>query len=198
MNQKKYKSYLIDGQRAARNWMILAFILAISNVLIVYKLVTISIDQKTIIHPVSLQSSYEIDAQHSDPEYVKALAEAFLYARFQYTPETVKAQFTNIAKYFHPAVYGKKQASLATESRGIQKDDVTSVFFPMQTHVKQTTAFVQAQVSQFLGGKEVKQQLKTIEVEFKNSGGRLWLVDWYDVEYDRINKVYQRKEVEVE
>lgn len=198
MKKQKYQSLLIDGQQSAKNWMILSFILVISNILLVYKIVTISVDQKTVIHPVSLHAPYAIDSKTAEPEYVKALAEQFLFARFQYTPETVKAQFDSVLEYFHPSVFGKKQASLGRESGAIVRDDLTSAFHPMQSHVKQNKVYIEGRITQFLGDKKVGDRVRTLEVEFRNSGGRLWLVDWFDVRYDRVNKVYTRTAVEGE
>gem|GEM_PF-4621987 len=194
MLQKHYKSHIINEQFKTKVWLSITFVLLVSNALLAYKVFSISTDQQTIIHPVNMNSPYTIDGDIVDPVYIQHLAESFLHATFQYTPATIESQFAEVAKYFHPAIYGKRKASFDAQAQSIIRNDETSVFFPMKVHVKKLSAFVEFEVTLYLGGKKVKQDLRKIEVEFRRSGGRLWIYDSFDVMFDPVKKTYFRVE----
>lgn len=198
MLKQKYKSYLRDGIFKNQVWMVIAATMLLSNLLLSAKMFGIETAEKTIIHPVSMMQEYSIQGEQVDPQLVNKLAEEFLRARFLYNPKTVVKQFDNITKHFHPAIYGEKKSELDAESAKIIRNDETSVFFPMSAHVKQLKAYIEAEIVGYLGKKPVTQSVKTYEVEFRNSGGRLWIYGWQQVVVDSSGKKYLPIETESE
>lgn len=190
MLKQKYKSFLKDGIFKSQVWMVIAGVMLLSNLLLSAKMFSIVTAEKTIIHPVSMMQEYSIQGEQIDPLLIDKLAEEFLRARFLYNPKTVAKQFDNITKHFHPAIYGEKKSELDAEAAKIIRNDETSVFFPMSVHVKQLKAYIEAEVIGYLGKKPVTQGVKTYEVEFRNSGGRLWIYDWQQVVVDSSGKNY--------
>lgn len=161
--------------------MILALVMLLSNLLLSVKIYNINTAEKTIIHPFSMTTEYSIEGDFVDPNLIRKLSEEFLSARFLYTPKTVAKQFNNITKYFHPAIYGEKKSELEVEAARIIRNDETSTFFPMSAHVKKKTAYIKAEITGYLGKKRVAQSLKVFEVEFRYTGGRIWIFGWDEV-----------------
>jgi conjugal transfer pilus assembly protein TraE len=198
MLKQKYKSFLKDGIFKRQVWMVIAGVMLLSNLLLSAKMFSIVITEKTIIHPVSMMQEYSVQGDQVDPELIDKLAEEFLRARFLYNPKTVAKQFDNITKYFHPAIYGEKKSELDAEAAKIIRNDETSVFFPMGIHVKQLKAYIEAEIIGYLGKKPVTQGVKTYEVEFRNSGGRLWIYGWQQVVVDSSGKNYLPVQTNIE
>jgi len=190
MIKQKYKSFLVDSIFKNQVWMVLAGVMLLSNILLSAKIFTINTAEKTIIHPVNMTESYSVENDIVGPNYIGELAIEFLRARFLYTPKTVAKQFNNITKHFHPAIYGEKKAELDAEASKIIRNDETSVLFPMSSHVKQKTAYVEAEITGYLGKKPVTQNVKTFEVNFRHTGGRIWIYSWSEVALDSSGKNY--------
>lgn len=190
MLKQKYKSFLKDGIFKSQVWMVIAGVMLLSNLLLSAKMFSIETAEKTIVHPTTMTEEYSVQGDEIDPNYINELAEEFLRARFLYTPKTVAKQFDNITKHFHPAIYGEKKSELDAEAARIIRNDETSVFFPMSAHVKQKTAYIEAEVVGYLGKKPVTQGVKTFEVEFRNTGGRIWVYGWRQVVVDSSGKNY--------
>jgi type IV conjugative transfer system protein TraE len=190
MLKQKYKSYLKDGVFKKQVWMTLAGVMLLSNILLSAKIFSMETAEKTIIHPVDMTAEYSVEGDNIDPKYISKIAKDFLGARFLYTPKTVAKQFDNIGVLFHPEIYGEKKAELDVEASRIIRTDETGVFFPMSAHVKQKTAYIEGEFIGYLGKKKVTQSIKTFEVEFRNSGGRIWLFDWKEVIADSRGQKY--------
>lgn len=198
MLKQKYKSFLQDGIFKSQVWMVIAGVMLLSNLLLSAKMFGIQTAEKTIVHPISMTETYSVEGDDVDPNLINELAEEFLRARFLYTPKTVAKQFDNVTKHFHPAIYGDKKAELDAEAAKIIRNDETSVFFPMSAHIKQKTAYIEAEVIGYLGKKPVTQGVKTFEVEFRNTGGRIWLYGWREVVVDSSGKNYLPAEGEAD
>lgn len=190
MNKQKYKSFLADSIFEKQVWMLLASVVLVSNVFLSLKIYSMTTAEKTIIHPVNLTKSYVVDGLEYDPLAIGKLAETFLKGRFLYTPKTVATQFNNLASHFHPSIYGEKKAELDAQVARIIRNDETSVLFPLSSHVKQNVAYIEAEITGYLGKKEVSKGIKRFQVEFRNSGGRLWLFNWEEVFLDPSGKNY--------
>lgn len=190
MLKQKYKSFLVDEIFKKQIWMVISVVILISNILLSVKIFSIDTAEKTIVHPINMSDSYSIEGDDISPNYIGSLAEVFLRARFLYTPKTVAKQFDKITNNFHPAIYGDKKSELDVEAAKIIRNDETSVFFPMSSHVKQNTAYIEGEMIGYMGKKIVTQHLKTFEVSFRNSGGRIWLYSWREVTTDSSGKNY--------
>jgi type IV conjugative transfer system protein TraE len=190
MDRQKYASFLQNAVFKRQVWMVIASVMLISNVLLSLKILSTSTSEKTIIHPISMSQDYVIDGDEVDPLYINKLAIEFLQARFQYTPRTVSKQFDEIAKHFHPAIYGEKKAELGMYSADIIRNDVTSVFFPLSALVKDKTAYVEANITGYIGKKPITDHVVTLSVEFRNTGGRIWIVNWTEVVPDYTGNTY--------
>lgn len=192
MLKTKYRSTIAEMAFKSKLWMVLLMISVIANALLAAKMVMIDTRERIVIHPVTLMQSYSVEGDEVDPEYIGKLSEEFLRARFLYTPSTVSSQFNNLVRYFHPAIYGEKKAELDSEAAKIIRNEETSVFFPMSTHIKRKTAYVEAEITGFIGKKAVARSVRTFEVEFKDSGERLWIADWKEVVPEQDGKSYRR------
>lgn len=190
MLKDKYKSSLLESIHKKNVFLGITIVVIISNLLLSIKIFNIETDEKTIVHPVNLLSEYTIEGDKTDPNYMSSLAEDFLRARFLYNPKTVSSQFDNISRYFHPSIYGEKKAELDAEAKRIIRNDETSVFFPMSTHVAQMDVYIEAEITGYIGKKAVTEDLKYFEVSFRNSGGRIWLYNWQEVKPDSKGKKY--------
>lgn len=181
MLKQKYSSAMAQMNFKSRLWIFFLVLSALTNVMLAWKIVSIDTRERIVIHPITMMQDYVIDGDDVDPNYIGKLSEEFLRARFLYTPKTVTTQFGNLVKNFHPAIYGEKKAELSTEASRIIRNDETSVFFPMSIHVKQKTAYVEAEITGYIGKKQVNNEVRTFQVDFKDSGERLWIADWKEV-----------------
>lgn len=190
MLKQKYRSLLKDSLFKNQVWMLITGVMLLTNLLLSVTIISTETAEKTIVHPISMTEEYSVQGDDVDPNLINELAESFLRARFLYTPKTVAKQFDNITKHFHPAIYGEKKSELDAEAARIIRNDETSVIFPMSAHIKQKTAYIEAEVIGYLGKKPVTRGVKTFEVDFRNSGGRIWIFGWREVVVDISGKHY--------
>lgn len=190
MLKDKYRSKLNSSISRNKIYLVVMLLVLISNIFLSYKILTIEIDEKTIIHPFSAQKEYSIEDDEVDPYYLESFAKEFLQGRFIYNPKTVHKQFDNLTKHFHPVIYSQKKSELDIKADSINRKEESSVFFPMSTHVKGEKVYVTGELTGYIGKKHVRTRKKTFEISFRNSGGRVWLYDWQEVVLDARGKRY--------
>ncbi|WP_018694125.1 TraE/TraK family type IV conjugative transfer system protein [Algicola sagamiensis] len=194
MLKNTYKSHIVEQSLSARFYKILTLILAISHLLAVLWFINYEFEEKVIIHPLSLTQKYAVDKENPDPLYIEKLATELLSARFHYIPDTVSFQFENLAKHFHPSIYGLKKSELANKAKFIKKRDESSAFYPMSIYVSNYQAFITADIKTYLGKKNISEKLRTFQMDFEYSGGRIWLKENVEVETFDGGKTYIKVE----
>ena len=190
MLSEKYRSKLHAALDKNRSYTWIIGALMLSNLMLAYKIISISVDEKVIIHPLSAKESYWFEDDKVDPYYLESFAKEFIQGRFFYNPKTVHSQFESLVKHFHPSIYGKKRAELSVKADEVERKGESSVFYPMSIHVKKDNVYVTGEIEGYIGKKHISTRKKTFEVEFRHSSGRIWLYDWQEVELDSRGKDY--------
>jgi len=190
MLKNKYRSAVANGIFKTQVWMLLAFVMLLSNMLLSLKIFNINTAQETILVPTNLVTSHSFEGGMGDVEYIEELSNDFIQARMTYNPQVVATKFRSFAKHFHPSIYGEKKADLDAEATKIIRLQESGVFYSMGIHVKGKTAFIEGVFKSYLGKQEVINEIRYYEIEYKYSGNRFWIRDWRRVVPDATGKTY--------
>ncbi|MBP9777671.1 MAG: type IV conjugative transfer system protein TraE [Rickettsiaceae bacterium] len=138
----------------------------------------------TIVVPATLGGAVEITESGVDEAYLTQWTEFLTALKLNVTPAIVNKQQNTLLSYIEPGKYGEIKAHLTQEQESIQKNDMSTAFYPQITQVVDKKNLV-TKISGLLRvyiGNEVNQEVQaSYELQFKFIGGRLLLNSFKEV-----------------
>ena len=160
-----------------------AVLLLISNVLLAVSVINARSHEQMFIVPNHITAPFKLGQLHVDSRYLTQMSLAFLNARLNVTPATVKASHKWLLQFITPATYHQLAAVLAQETQNIQQGEVSSVFFisTYRIHPDNLSVSVQGELQQWIGQKAMPPESKTYQLFYQWSGGQLQIVRFTDM-----------------
>jgi type IV conjugative transfer system protein TraE len=138
----------------------------------------------TIVVPATLSNTVEITESGVDEAYLTQWTEFLTTLKLNVTPAIVNKQQNILLSYIEPGKYGEIKTHLTQEQESIQKNDMSTVFYPQITQVvdkKNLITKISGLLKVYIGN-EINQEVQAnYELQFKFIGGRLLLNSFKEV-----------------
>lgn len=171
MDRNKYASVVVNSNYLKKVWMIIAIFMLASNVMLAGFIVTSRSQEKTIVVPAQFNMPFTVQGAEVSHEYIEQMARYFSNLLLTYQKSNVAAQFDTVLRYADPSVYGALKARFALDADRISKNDISSVFYLMDLHIKKDVAIITGELNSFIGSHLVSKQTKNYELIFKYNSG---------------------------
>lgn len=136
--------------------------------------------QRVEIIPFGGVSAYANSPDTVDARYLSLMAEHFIHARLNVTPETVQSNHQRLLSAVAAGQYTAFLRSLQQEARLIQDKKISSVFHihQLQVNPNRLTARVQGRLARYVGLTALAEEAKTLLLRFAWRDNRLSLVQF--------------------
>ena len=135
----------------------------------------------TIVVPAGFYDKFEVGSNGVSESYLSQWTEFITLLKLNITPSNVNNKQNTLLSYVDASQYGEIKNHLTAEQERIQKDDITTVFFPSQTKILDKNKLI-TRISGLLRvyiGNEVNREITTsYELEFKYYDNRLLLTSF--------------------
>jgi type IV conjugative transfer system protein TraE len=172
----------IHGLLRQRNIIAVLFILmVISNLFLSLKL--LSREQITILIPSEVTDTYRINGGNVSESYLIDRTSEIVKTIFNVTPENINFMQETVLRMVYPASYPVIKKQLLKLSEVITQSRVTTVYFPsaIKVDAKELTAEVEGELNSYLG-KVSTSEHKIYHLKFINTGAKLALLEFYEVQ----------------
>lgn len=178
MDSKKHYSFL--GKLWAENRLLkLGFLVMLcSQVVLCGFAVKAMNKQRTILVPLTLQSSVEFAEGRAEVEYVREMARFFGALVFNYTPNTARKQFEEVLGYYVPGAVPTAKKDFADLAFQIEEGDVTSTFLiqEIKANLSQNKVYLRGMQRRYAGDSLVETEKSTYLISYEINGGAFQLL----------------------
>lgn len=159
----------------------LLLLMIIGNLILALKLM--SKDQITILIPSEVTDSYRINGGNVSESYLIDRASEVVKTIFNLTPQNIDFMQQTVLKMVYPASYSEVKKQLLELSDAVRQRRVTTVYFPsaIKADPKELSAEVEGELHSYLG-KVSTSEHKIYHLKFINTGAKLALLEFYEVQ----------------
>lgn len=136
MRIKRFRSNLSTAQWGNRLWSGIAITMVVSNLFLVFHIVTNDTREKTIIVPPEIEQPFSIQGSDASPEYLTQIGEWFASLALSYTPKNVDYRINVFLRYAAPESFSVLQTHLQEEAERIKRNEMTAMFFPTDAKIR--------------------------------------------------------------
>lgn len=162
-------------------WMLVGIALGVSNLLLVFMVMTSQTPEKTIVVPADVSKSFWVQGDKVSPEYLEQMATFFANNLLTYNPENATGQFETVLRYADPRANMELRRAFTAELDDIKSKQRGSVFYIQQTKVKGKQALLFGQKIDMATGVVIGSQLKGYEIKFDYRNGKLFVGSFKEV-----------------
>lgn len=182
MDRQVYKSAIHNTVYNAKLWMLAAFGMAISNVLLTFFVITADTTEKTIVIPPNANKEFSVRGDYLDPAYLEMMARYHSGLLLNYQRDNIKSQHDTFLLSVSPAIYPKLSTTLKVKENRVFRNNVSSTFHPLGIHVADGEVVISGLKIGFIGSKEVSRLVRKYKFEYSYFGGVLQVVSYKEVE----------------
>lgn len=182
MRESRYRSLLTDTLWRRNLWMAVALLLAASNVGLAYWVLNTDVREKTIIVPPSFEKTFWVHGDEVSPEYLEQMAVYFAGLALTYNPDNIDHQVNRFLRYADPESYGALAARLEGDTQKIQRNRLSSVFYPQEVRLKGERVILAGQLTTLVGNKQTEQRQARFLIRFTYRDGRLFVSQFTEVQ----------------
>lgn len=139
MERRIYASTLAEIVHRRNVWMATALAMVLANVLLSCKVLTTSTQEKTIVTPPVIEKAFWVQGAQVAPEYLEMMATFFAGLALSYTRDNIEGQTALFLRYTDPTAFGELSTRLSTEAEKIKRNNLSSVFYPVEVRVREKT-----------------------------------------------------------
>jgi len=185
MKLKRFRSTLTTAQWGNRMWLAVAVLMVISNVLLVTHVVTNDAREKTVFVPPDMEQPFSIQGDDASPEYLTQVGEWFTSLVLSYTPKNVDYRINVFLRYAAPESYSVLQTHLQDEAVRIKRNEMSSMFFPVDAKVRGNFVAITGQQVLRVGNEIVSDKRLTYRMEFRLQDGFLHIIEFKEVNREK-------------
>lgn len=158
--------------------VLLVFILGGTNAILGLVLYTVLGEQRVEITPFFGQGSYVNSPKAVDPNYLNMMAENFIYARFNITPENIDMGHQSILSFVDSRAYAALQKVLMQERNLVKEQQISSYFDKrgIQPNLAKLAVRIQGNLHRFVGLRELPVEPCSYIFQFAYRNGRLSII----------------------
>ena len=139
MERRRYVSVLAESVHRRNLWMATALAMVLANLLLSCKVLTTSTQEKTIVTPPVLEKAFWVQGEKVAPEYLEMMATFFAGLALSYTKDNIEGQVALFLRYTDPVAHGELATRLNAEAEKIRRNNLSSVFYPVEVRVRDKT-----------------------------------------------------------
>jgi len=185
MKLKRFRSSLTTAQWGSRMWSGIAIVMVISNVLLVAHIITNDTREKTVFVPPDMEQPFSIQGNKASPEYLMQVGEWFSSLALSYTPKNVDYRINVFLRYAAPENFSVLQTHLQDEAIRIKRNEMSSLFFPVDAKVRGSFVAITGQQVLRVGKEIVSEKRIAYRMEFRLDGGFLHIIEFKEVNREK-------------
>jgi len=185
MKLKRFRSSLTTAQWGNRMWSGMAIVMVISNVLLVTHIITNDAREKTVFIPPNMEQPFSIQGDEASPEYLTQVGEWFTSLVLSYTPKNLDYRINVFLRYAAPESYSVLQTHLQDEAVRIKRNEMSSMFFPVDAKVRGNFVAITGQQVLRVGKEIVSEKRTTYRMKFRLNGGFLHIIEFKEVNREK-------------
>ena len=185
MKLKRFRSNLTTAQWGNRMWSGIAVVMVISNLLLVAHIITNDAREKTVFVPPDMEQPFSIQGNEASPEYLTQVGEWFTSLVLSYTPKNVDYRINVFLRYAAPESFSVLQTHLQDEAVRIKRNEMSSLFFPMDAKVRGDFVAITGQQILRVGKEIVSEKRITYRMKFRLDGGFLHIIEFKEVNREK-------------
>ncbi len=185
MKISRHRSENAQLKYSSSRWAMLAVVMAFSNLLLVFWLLSVNIAEKTIIVPAELTKSFWVQGDSVSPEYLEQMAEYVAGLSLTYNPGNIDYRVKQFLKYADPRAYGDLESKLYEDAEKSRRNRISSIFFTQESRVKGSKVALTGVLETMVGSKPTNSRQATFLVDFDYRGGKLYVRKFVEVDRDK-------------
>lgn len=162
-------------------WMLVGIAMGVSNLLLVFLVLTSQTPEKTIVVPADVNKSFWVQGDKVAPEYLEQMAAYFANNLLTYNPENAVGQFETVLRFADPRANMELRKALTADLEDIRSKQRGSVFYIQQTKVKGKQALLFGQKIDMATGVVIGSQIKGYAIDFDYRNGKLFVASFKEV-----------------
>lgn len=165
----------------------LCFSLICSNGLLAYLVFHFSYYARTIIVPPVINEPITLDYKSVNISYLRQMSLFFINMRLTFTPKNIKNQHQFLLTMIDPSFYSYFYSSLSSEEDYVEKQKVSSVFYPQdfKVDVDQLVVLISGELQRFVAERAIKWVNKTYKISYKYNNGKLFVNEFLDIQENK-------------
>jgi len=185
MKLKRFRSNLTTAQWGNRMWSGIAIVMVISNILLAAHIITNDTREKTVFVPPDMEQPFSIQGDYASPEYLMQVGEWFASLALSYTPKNVDYRIKVFLRYAAPESFSVLQTHLQDEAVRIKRNEMSSLFFPVDAKVRGHFVAITGQQVLRVGKEIVEDKRITYRMKFRLDGGFLHITEFKEVNREK-------------
>jgi conjugal transfer pilus assembly protein TraE len=182
MREGRYRSLLTETVLRRNLWMLVALVMAASNLGLAYWVIDTDVREKTIVIPPLFEKPFWVHGDEVSPEYLEQMAVFFASLALTYNPDNIGHQVNLFLRHADPRGYGALAAKLEGDANRIRRNRLSSVFYPQEIRLSAQQAALTGQLTTLVGNKQTEQRQATFLIRFAYRSGRLFVSKFSEVQ----------------
>ncbi len=150
--------------------MLLSMVLSISTCSLIGR-------ERIILVPPTISKSFWVDKAKVSSDYLDQMALFLIQLMLNVSPRSVDFQSKILLQYAAPEAYAELKTAMMATSERLKRDNAVTLFQPTVFNIDEPNMRVAANglLATYIGDKRVSETNKTYLIEFRYTGGKLYL-----------------------
>ena len=173
MNIEKYMEFRRQLGERITLWMVMSWMLGLSNIGMIMICLHALKEQKIIIAPLTGEHTFEFEHGSASQYYLKEVASYFVNNMLTYSPETISWQLNAALPLLDPECYQSTKQALKKQMDWVRQKNISSVYYENAVVVDGLTVKINGVLKVIMAGEEISQKNYPVYVYFSNKTGQL-------------------------
>lgn len=187
VDRSRYASALAESVHRRNLWLMVALAMTASNVMLCAKVASTSTQEKTIITPPVIEKAFWVHGNKVSPEYLEMMATYFAGLALTYTKDNIEGQTALFLRFTDPEAHGVLSAQLSAEAEKIRRNNLSSVFYPVQVRVRDQDqrVAVTGDLVTMVGEQITGRRRATFALHMSYRNGRLYVAEFRESDNEK-------------
>lgn len=175
MDTRHYGSLLGDAIYRSNRWMVVAILLAFSNLALLATIYFQENYEKVILLPPKLERSVWVQGSDVSDSYLEQMAVYIAELSLSYHPDNVDYRVQQFLRYTDPTAYGELAKGLQSDAVSIKRNRVSAAFYPKSVRLRPTDrkALVTGIQTRMVGGESMDERQLSLLLSFSKGSSIL-------------------------
>lgn len=155
--------------------------MALMNIALVYRVVTIDTAEKTIITPLGFEKPFTVQGDSVSDAYLEQMASYFSSHLLTFQKSNALSNFESVLRYVDPLVYNEMRARFLLDVDRIERNNIASVFHRTKMRMRDSTVYLTGEHIGMIGESVVSRGEKTFAMAFAYDGSNLSITAFNEV-----------------
>jgi conjugal transfer pilus assembly protein TraE len=133
--------------------------------------------ERVILVPPTVSKSFWLDSEKVSGDYLDQMALFLAHLMLNISPRSVDFQAKTLLQYASPEAYAELKTAMASTSERLKRDNAVTLFQPVTFTIDEPgmRVVINGVLATYIGDKRVTETSKVYLIEFRYSGGKLYL-----------------------